>query len=124
MSGSCGRKEDKTDSMSEVTQHPANRSEFTVVTMRTVDEQSLIRGDCVAVMKRLSSTHVDVVVTSPPYNRNVKYGAYFDARPTTEYLSWCSEWLVELRRILKPDGSRDDGTGGANGRSSGNLCRA
>lgn len=105
MSGSCGRKEDKTDSMSEVTRQPANRPEFTLVTMRTVDEQSLICDDCVAIMKCLSTASIDVVVTSPPYNRNVKYGAYLDARPKAEYLRWCSEWLTELRRVLKPDGS-------------------
>jgi site-specific DNA-methyltransferase (adenine-specific) len=46
---------------------------------------------------------VDVVVTSPPYNRGVPYRSYADDRPRAEYLSWVGrlrdavEWALASR---------------------------
>ena len=48
---------------------------------------------------------VDVVVTSPPYNLGVAYGAYDDARPRAEYLQFLEEVRDALDRVLAPAGS-------------------
>src|SRR5207253_6122660 len=62
-------------------------------------------GDCVQGMKQLDAQSADLVVTSPPYNLGMDYNCYDDNRPETSYLEWCSDWALEIRRILKPDGS-------------------
>lgn len=61
--------------------------------------------DCVEGMGRLSSEHVDLVVTSPPYNLGVSYGKYSDRQDRQSYLRWCAEWSAQIRRVLKPGGS-------------------
>ena len=63
-------------------------------------------GDCISGMReKLAQSSVDVIVTSPPYNIGIKYGAYKDKLPRAEYLGWISRIAVELRRVLKDDGS-------------------
>ena len=47
---------------------------------------------------------VDLVVTSPPYNLNLPYDVCNDRKPIEDYWIWCQEWLIQLHRILKPDG--------------------
>jgi site-specific DNA-methyltransferase (adenine-specific) len=68
-------------------------------------EFDLRRRDCVKGMSRLPSEHVDLVVTSPPYNLGVDYKSYLDRQDRESYLRWCGQWAGEVRRILKPDGS-------------------
>jgi len=62
-------------------------------------------GDCVAGMKSLNSSSVDLVVTSPPYNLGTAYSSYDDTLARSEYLSWTLEWAAEIKRVLKPGGS-------------------
>jgi len=47
----------------------------------------------------------DVVVTSPPYNRGVRYSRYADDRPRAEYLRWTEELGAAVERVLAPRGS-------------------
>src|SRR5438105_9757198 len=56
-------------------------------------------------MSRLPEAHVDLVVTSPPYNLGVRYGKYSDREDRQSYLDWCAKWASQVRRILKPRGS-------------------
>lgn len=81
------------------------KADHNLVLLRAVGGQEFICGECVQVLTCLASDIADVIVTSPPYNRKVQYGAYADDLPKDEYLEWCSEWMVEVRRILKKDGS-------------------
>lgn len=62
-------------------------------------------GDCVAGMSELADNYIDVTVTSPPYNLGIKYGKYSDKEKRAAYLEWCREWAIEIRRVLKSDGS-------------------
>jgi site-specific DNA-methyltransferase (adenine-specific) len=48
---------------------------------------------------------VDVVVTSPPYNLDLRYRAYRDSRGEQEYLDWMVAVATALRRVMKPDAS-------------------
>jgi site-specific DNA-methyltransferase (adenine-specific) len=70
-------------------------------------------GDCVPGMRSLDSQSVDVVVTSPPYNLGKEYSTYQDNKTPEEYLEWCEEWAIGIRRVLKPDGSFFLNLGGA-----------
>lgn len=66
---------------------------------------SLNHGDCVAGMLRMETDSVDVVVTSPPYNLGIKYSAYHDLQPEVDYMLWSMNWINQVARILRPDGS-------------------
>ena len=62
--------------------------------------------DCIEGMrKHLPDGVVDVVVTSPPYNIGVVYGAHNDNMPHEQYLEWMSRVAAECRRVLREDGS-------------------
>src|SRR6266404_7413372 len=68
-------------------------------------EFDLRQLDCVTGMSRLPDEHLDLVVTSPPYNLGVRYGKFSDRQDRQSYLRWCKDWAAQIRRILKPDGS-------------------
>lgn len=62
--------------------------------------------DCLAGMRKfLSDESVDVVVTSPPYNIGIQYSEYSDNRRPEDYLDWIQEWAMEVKRVLRDDGS-------------------
>ena len=83
---------------------------------------TLINGDCLMEMKKIPDCSVDLVVTSPPYNkgfydkhtpsktdvwkqRNISYGAYKDNRMPEDYIKWQTDCIKEMVRIIKPNGS-------------------
>jgi len=78
----------------------------------------LINGDSLIELKKIESNLVDLVVTSPPYNKNywirnrsdfgkriIKYDEYHDSLEPQEYIKQQKEILDELVRIIKPTGS-------------------
>jgi site-specific DNA-methyltransferase (adenine-specific) len=65
----------------------------------------LRRQDCVKGMSQVRDEHVDLVVTSPPYNLGIGYRKYSDRQDRESYLRWCRKWAAEVRRILKSSGS-------------------
>lgn len=66
----------------------------------------LFLGDCLEGMEKLLQPEsIDVVVTSPPYNIGVRYGAYNDRIPRETYLKWIRDWARLVRRVLAPHGS-------------------
>ena len=69
-----------------------------------IETGKIINGDCVEVMKAMPEGSVDMVVTSPPYNANIKYDTYDDGRSMEDYWSFTKEWLSEAYRVLKDDG--------------------
>lgn len=54
---------------------------------------------------RLDPGSVDVVVTSPPYNRRVPYSSYRDDRPRRSYLRWIAALGASVDSALAPRGS-------------------
>lgn len=63
-------------------------------------------GDCVNLMKeRIEDESVDVICTSPPLNRGIKYRSYVDDLDPVTYSAWMDEVFKEFVRILKPTGS-------------------
>jgi site-specific DNA-methyltransferase (adenine-specific) len=55
--------------------------------------------------RRLRPGSVDVVVTSPPYNRKVAYRSYADDRPRSEYLAWVGDAARAIDQVLSENGS-------------------
>jgi site-specific DNA-methyltransferase (adenine-specific) len=71
----------------------------------SLTEFDLQLKDCIAGMAKLPNEHVDLVVTSPPYNLGVRYGKFSDRQDRQSYLQWCGQWGAQVRRVLKPRGS-------------------
>jgi site-specific DNA-methyltransferase (adenine-specific) len=70
-----------------------------------VTKFDLQREDCIEGMSQLRDQSVDLVVTSPPYNLGIDYKKYSDRQDRQSYLRWCREWVAQVRRILKLNGS-------------------
>jgi site-specific DNA-methyltransferase (adenine-specific) len=62
-------------------------------------------GDCLGVLPRLEAGSVDVVVTSPPYNLDLRYRQYRDSKEEADYLGWMVNVAAAIRRVMKPEGS-------------------
>jgi site-specific DNA-methyltransferase (adenine-specific) len=67
--------------------------------------QTLISGDLIKVIPTLNENSIDIVVTSPPYNRKMAYSAYKDNKKRATYLLWTREWIRILKPVLKEQGS-------------------
>ena len=85
----------------------------------------LYLGDCLEVMRGMTSESVQFVVTSPPYNIKNSSGGGFpktsgkwkasdldsgyhthrDRMPHDEYVAWQRDCLLEMMRLIKPDGA-------------------
>jgi len=87
-----------------------------------MEYNQIIQGDSLAILKTLPDESVNLVVTSPPYNkgfygkhtpsksdswqqRNIEYGDFKDNLKPEEYINQQTEVLTELVRIIKKDGS-------------------
>ena len=68
-----------------------------------INKQKLVCNDCIAEMRDIPEKSVDVVVTSPPYNLDIKYNLYDDKVP--DYLPWLYVVVKNVLRVLKDDGS-------------------
>lgn len=63
----------------------------------------LVLGDCLNVLQDIPSNSVNLIITSPPYadNRKSTYGGV----SPDKYVEWFLPISVELKRVLKADGS-------------------
>lgn len=93
--------------------------------MNTLPINTIINGECVAEMKKLPDSCIDLVIADPPYNLS-KGGEWkwdnsvelhgmggnwnkvmqeWDDFTFESYMIFTMAWLTEARRILKPTGS-------------------
>jgi site-specific DNA-methyltransferase (adenine-specific) len=63
------------------------------------------RGDCVDGLRRLPPGVIDLAFADPPFNIGYQYDIYDDNRDYHAYLGWTREWMGEVCRALKPDGT-------------------
>ncbi len=47
---------------------------------------------------------VDLIVTSPPYNVDIRYNSYDDKIPYEIYLEFTQKWLEKAYKLVKDDG--------------------
>lgn len=80
--------------------------EFNANVALETDLGTLYENDCRDVLPTLESESVDLVFADPPFNLDKDYGEESDDDlAEDEYLRWCTEWIDECIRILKPGGS-------------------
>lgn len=65
----------------------------------------IVQGDCIAGMAALPAESVDLVFADPPFNIGYDYDVYHDRREHDHYLDWSRQWIKEVHRVLKPDGT-------------------
>lgn len=65
---------------------------------------NIYNQDCVEFLKTLDNNSIDYINVDPPYNIGYDGGDGWDSWPTEDaYLEWCTEWLTECARVLKPN---------------------
>ena len=69
-----------------------------------IETNVIHKQDCISGMLSLPKNSVDLCVTSPPYNLNIKYSAYKDNKSRQEYLDWIDQFCVSLNHCLKDNG--------------------
>ena len=62
-------------------------------------------GDCVAGLKKVPSESIDLAFADPPFNIGFKYDKYDDQLGDDQYLAWSREWMAEVHRVLKKEGT-------------------
>ena len=63
------------------------------------------RQDCIAGMTQLSDGSIDLAFADPPFNIGYEYDEHDDRRECDDYLGWSKQWLTEVARVLKEDGT-------------------
>lgn len=80
--------------------------------------------DCLETLSRIEDNSIDLIITSPPYNKNfyapssgadkswsalrgrqIPYDVYNDSMPPQDYENWQRNIISECIRVLKPSGS-------------------
>lgn len=64
----------------------------------------LYQGDCLKLFPQIPDNSIDLIVTSPPYNVGIDYGAYKDNLSFQQYYSWVKQWVEECYRVSKVGG--------------------
>ncbi|MBI5033003.1 MAG: site-specific DNA-methyltransferase [Chloroflexi bacterium] len=59
---------------------------------------NILTTDC------LAENSVDLIVTSPPYNVDIQYGAHDDQMTYEDYLAFTRQWISRCYCLAKPEG--------------------
>ena len=62
-------------------------------------------GDCIRGLRSMEPESVDLAFADPPFNIGYQYDVYDDKRDGDDYVAWCRDWIGEVARVLKPDGT-------------------
>ena len=63
------------------------------------------QGDCLELLARVPAGTVHLAFADPPFNIGYDYDAYDDRRSSNDYLGWSKQWMSEMQRVLRPDGT-------------------
>lgn len=67
------------------------------------DSISIYKSDILKT-KAINDNTIDLIVTSPPYNVDIKYNNFNDEIPYDEYLVFTRKWLKKCLDFVKDDG--------------------
>ncbi len=67
------------------------------------NDVTIVRGDVLST-RALAAESIDLIVTSPPYNVDIKYGRHDDALSYPKYLEFSRRWLGRCYEWLRDDG--------------------
>ena len=69
------------------------------------ERNKLYQGDCIELMQQTEEGSVDLVFADPPFNIGYTYDVYDDRKSCDEYLEWSRQWIGQVHRALKPNGT-------------------
>lgn len=64
----------------------------------------IIYDEDILTIDSIEKNSIDLIVTSPPYNVDVKYETYDDKIPYDKYLEFTEKWLNKCYHLAKDDG--------------------
>lgn len=67
------------------------------------DSMWIYNEDILKIKGKYEGT-IDLIVTSPPYNVDIKYNSHNDEMTYEDYLTFTREWLTKCYRLVKDDG--------------------
>ena len=62
-------------------------------------------GDCVKGLGRVPDGTIDLAFADPPFNIGFEYDEYDDRLEAEQYLAWSRDWMAEIHRVLKSNGT-------------------
>ena len=62
-------------------------------------------GDCIKGLKKVSDGAIDLAFADPPFNIGYEYDEYDDQLSDDQYLVWSRDWISEVYRVLKSNGT-------------------
>jgi DNA modification methylase len=65
----------------------------------------IINQDCIAGMKKIADGSIDLAFAGPPFNIGYEYDQYEDVLESEKYLEWSRQWMAEVYRVLKSNGT-------------------
>jgi site-specific DNA-methyltransferase (adenine-specific) len=71
---------------------------------KTPDADIIIINDDFLKVDYIKSDSIDLIITSPPYNVDIKYENFADNIPYSKYLEFTEKWLSKCYELIKPDG--------------------
>lgn len=67
--------------------------------------QEIILGDCIAELKKMETSSVDLVIADPPYWKVISEKWDYQWRVEEDYIEWCLLWLEETSRVMRLGGT-------------------
>ncbi|HDI01445.1 MAG TPA: site-specific DNA-methyltransferase, partial [Candidatus Bathyarchaeota archaeon] len=74
------------------------------VFFKTKDGRLVIINDDFLTTDLIPPNSIDLIITSPPYNVDIRYGSFRDDIPYDKYLEFTEKWLRKALELVKPDG--------------------
>lgn len=69
------------------------------------DFNTVRNQDCIAGLKQLPDGVADLAFADPPFNIGYDYDVYHDKLESENYLAWSRDWMSQIVRVLKPNGT-------------------
>ncbi|MDR3198297.1 MAG: site-specific DNA-methyltransferase [Planctomycetaceae bacterium] len=81
------------------------KNENSKIMITVIEWNAVYNCDCIEGMGMLADGSVDLAFADPPFNIGYKYDGYHDKLNDKDYWTWSEQWMAEVQRILKPDGT-------------------
>ena len=78
---------------------------FKIITINNI-KHAFGKGDCLNLMSDIPKKSIDLIITDPPYNRNINYGNTFkDKMKEEEYTKYINDRIEKSIELLNSSGS-------------------
>lgn len=68
------------------------------------NEALTILNDDFLTTDKIQENSIDLIVTSPPYNVDIKYNSHNDQMTYEDYLEFSQKWMAKAHSLAKPEG--------------------